>query len=88
MATCAIATCPPNELIAKIHNRMPVILPEGARDRWLDPTAGETELRGLPVPLPAEDLEAYEASTLVNSPRNHSPECVRQAERPGNEPSL
>src|SRR4029079_13559820 len=26
LATCAIATCPPNELIAKIHNRMPVIL--------------------------------------------------------------
>jgi DDE superfamily endonuclease len=26
--TCAIATCPPNELMAKIHDRMPVILPE------------------------------------------------------------
>ncbi len=39
--------------------------------------AGETELRGLLVPLPAEDLDAYEVSTLVNSPRNDSPECVR-----------
>jgi hypothetical protein len=28
-------------------------------------------------PLPAEDLEAYEVSTLVNSPRNDSSECVR-----------
>ncbi len=76
-ATCAIVTCPPNELMATIHNRMPVILPPGARDRWLDPSAGEAELRGLIVPLPAEDLEAYEVSTLVNSPRNDSPECVR-----------
>ncbi len=76
-ATCAIATCPPNELMATIHNRMPVILPPGARDRWLDPTAGEAELRGLVVPLLAEDLESYEVSTLVNSPRNDSPECVR-----------
>jgi putative SOS response-associated peptidase YedK len=77
LATCAIATCPPNELMAKIHNRMPVILPEGARDRWLDPAANEAELRGLLVPLPAKDLEAYEVSALVNSPRNDSPECVR-----------
>jgi putative SOS response-associated peptidase YedK len=38
LATCAIATCPPNELVAKLHDRMPVILPPGARDRWLDPT--------------------------------------------------
>ena len=76
-ATCAIVTCPPNELMATIHNRMPVILPPGARDRWLDPTAGEAELRGLLVRLPAKDLEAYEVSTLVNSPGNDSPECVR-----------
>jgi putative SOS response-associated peptidase YedK len=45
-ATCAIVTCPPNELMAAIHDRMPVILSPGARDRWLDPTAGEAELRG------------------------------------------
>jgi putative SOS response-associated peptidase YedK len=46
LATCAIATCPPNELMAKIHDRMPVILPAGVRDRWLDPTADDAELRG------------------------------------------
>jgi putative SOS response-associated peptidase YedK len=77
LATCAIATCPTNELMAQIHDRMPVILPEGSRDRWLDPTARETELRGLLVPLTAEDLNAYEVSGFVNSPRNDSPECVR-----------
>ena len=49
-ATCAIVTCPPNELMAKIHDRMPVILPPGGRDRRLDPTAGEAELGGLLVP--------------------------------------
>jgi putative SOS response-associated peptidase YedK len=76
LATCAIATCPPNELMAEIHDRMPVILPPGARDRWLDPTAVEAELRGLLVPLPDEDLEFYEVSTLVNSPSHDSPECV------------
>jgi putative SOS response-associated peptidase YedK len=63
--------------MAKIHNRMPVILPAGARDRWLDPTADEAELRRLLVPLPGQELEAYEVSTLVNSPRNDSPQCVK-----------
>jgi putative SOS response-associated peptidase YedK len=54
-----------------------VILPPAARARWLDPTAGEAELRQLLVPLPVEDLKAYEVSTLVNLPRNDSPECVK-----------
>ena len=30
--------------MVKIDDRMPVILPEGARDRWLDATAGEAEV--------------------------------------------
>jgi putative SOS response-associated peptidase YedK len=62
--------------MAKIHNRMPVILPSGARERWLDPQARETELREMLAPLPADKLEAYPVSTIVNSPRNDSPECV------------
>jgi putative SOS response-associated peptidase YedK len=78
IATCAIVTCAPNELMAEIHNRMPVILPAPARDRWLDPGAGEVELRGVLVPLAADEMEAYPVSTLVNSARNDSPECVRR----------
>ncbi|HEX7409135.1 MAG TPA: SOS response-associated peptidase [Candidatus Binatia bacterium] len=78
LATGAILTCAPNELMVPIHNRMPVILPAAARDRWLDPSAGEDDLRALLVPLPSEELEAYEVSTFVNSPRNDAPECVRR----------
>ena len=76
LATCAIITCPPNTLVASIHNRMPVILPRGARQRWLDPYAADEELRALLVPLPADDMDAHAVSTLVNSPRNDVPECV------------
>jgi putative SOS response-associated peptidase YedK len=76
-ATCAIVTCTPNALMAPIHNRMPVILPAAARDRWLDPSAEELTLRELLAPLPPEAMEAYEVSTVVNSPANDSPECVR-----------
>jgi putative SOS response-associated peptidase YedK len=77
-ATCAIVTCPPNELMAPIHNRMPVIVPPDARDRWLDPGASEVELQALLVPPSSDEMEAYEVSTLVNSPQHDSVECVRR----------
>lgn len=78
VVTCAIVTCAPNELMAPTHNRMPVILPAAVRDQWLDPNAGEADLRALLTPLPPGEMEAYEISTVVNSPRNDSPECVRR----------
>jgi len=76
VGTCAILTCPPNELMAPIHNRMPVILAKAARHRWLDPQANVTELRSLLTPFPPEEMEAYAVSTLVNSPRNDTPDCI------------
>jgi hypothetical protein len=42
-----IATCAPNKLMAKIHNRMPVILRAGARDRCFDPPARKNSVRCL-----------------------------------------
>jgi hypothetical protein len=78
LTTCAIVTCAPNELMAPIHNRMPVILPTTARDLWLDPSAGADDLSTLLVPLPSEEMEAYAVSTVVNPPRNDSPECVQR----------
>jgi putative SOS response-associated peptidase YedK len=70
-----LVTCPANELVATIHDRMPVILPVGARDRWLDPAAGEKELHEMLVPLPAKEFETYPVSTIVNSPQSDSVEC-------------
>ncbi|HVO25787.1 MAG TPA: SOS response-associated peptidase [Candidatus Margulisiibacteriota bacterium] len=76
VGTCAILTCAPNELMAPIHNRMPVILPRNARERWLDRSADAGELQALLTPFPADEMEAYPVSTLVNSPRNDVPECI------------
>jgi putative SOS response-associated peptidase YedK len=77
-AACAIVTCAPNELMVPIHNRMPVILPAAARERWLDASANEVDLRALLVPLPPEEMDAYAISAFVNAPRNDSSECVRR----------
>ena len=46
------------------------------------PPTSPADLRNIMVPLPAEELEAYEVSTYVNSPANASAECIRQIEEP------
>ncbi len=80
--SCTIITTEPNELVADIHNRMPVILPPEAYDRWLDPAERQpAELQDLLTPYPAEAMTAYEVSTVVNNPRNDSPQCVEPVQR-------
>ena len=53
--------------MAKLHNRMPVILEPADYDAWLDPASGGAELLR---PCPEEWLEAVPISTRVNSPGN------------------
>ncbi|MDQ4126373.1 MAG: SOS response-associated peptidase [Actinomycetota bacterium] len=77
--SCAILTTAANELVAGIHDRMPVILPAGHYDAWLDPEAERDELTGLLVPYPGDDLETYPVSRFVNSPGNDDPRCIEPA---------
>jgi putative SOS response-associated peptidase YedK len=49
---------------APIHNRMPVIMPKGARDRWLEPQSNVAELQSLLTPFSADQMEADAVSTL------------------------
>ena len=75
--TCTIITTEPNELMAPIHNRMPVILHTRNYAKWLD-TSPQTPENLLPLiqPFPADDMAAYPVSTLVNKPSNDSAELV------------
>ena len=75
--SCAIVTCAPNELMATIHTRMPVILPAGAWEEWLDPDVRDpAEVLPLLVPYAADAMEAYPVSPLVSSVRNDGPELI------------
>lgn len=75
--SCTIITTSPNLLVAPIHNRMPVILPKDAIDSWLKPgEAAPDELDHLLAPYPADSMEAYPVSTVVNSPANDIPQCI------------
>ena len=58
--SCTIITTTPNELMAGIHNRMPVILSRDAECAWLDQgIAGWEALKSLLIPYPAEYMLAY-----------------------------
>ncbi len=46
-------------------------------DGWI--AADTVELQALLTPFPAEQMEAYPVSTLVNSPRNDLAECIARA---------
>ena len=65
LRTCTIITGEPNELVAQIHPRMPVILPEQHHAAWL----GETDdgnLKALLLPYPADQMRMWEISPRVN----------------------
>ena len=75
--SCTIITTQPNQFMAQIHNRMPVILPPQAYAQWLDPAEQKPDiLQPLLKPYPAEEMTAYPVSTQVNNPRNNAPDCI------------
>ena len=78
--SCTIITTEPNEVMAPIHNRMPVILPPDAIDVWLDPAQQSPDtLVPLLKPFPPESMQTYAVSRLVNSPANDVPDCILPA---------
>jgi putative SOS response-associated peptidase YedK len=69
--TCTVITGKPNELMAPIHNRMPVILPREAWSTWLEDEQATTDaLLGLLRPYPTERMRVYSISSRVNSVKN------------------
>lgn len=67
---CAIVTCPPNDLVAAVHNRMPVILDPASLDLWLSPDALPPEVAGAVLrPYPATEMLARNVSQRVNDAR-------------------
>jgi len=76
-ATCAIVTCAPNEIMATIHNRMPVILPPDAAGYWADATLRDpSAVLPLLQPYNQEAMEAYRVSPAISSPRADGPELI------------
>jgi putative SOS response-associated peptidase YedK len=66
--TFVVITCPANDMVAYIHDRMPVIIPPDAYDRWLANI--EPDPRDLLVAYPSEPMSMWRISTRVNKVEN------------------
>lgn len=77
VCTCTIITTDANELLAPIHPRMPVILPETAYGPWLDPAVHDKD-RLLPLlkPFPSGEMEYYPVTAKVNSYKYNAPDAI------------
>jgi len=80
ICTCTILTTESNDLIAPIHDRMPVIIPRDKEDLWLDPAVNDVDkLKDLLTSIPSEEMVITKVSDRVNSPRYNSPDNIKPA---------
>ena len=80
LRTYTILTTDPNELMAPIHNRMPVILHGSDYERWLATTDPAHPPADLLRPYPAEEMKAWKVGKAVGNPRNNDPSLVEAVE--------
>jgi putative SOS response-associated peptidase YedK len=60
--SCSVVTTSANELVAPVHDRMPVVLADPAAcEAWLDPALSAGDVAALLAPLPAGSLEVAPA---------------------------
>lgn len=78
--SCAIVTTTANELLAPIHNRMPVILEPQSHDLWLNDDSRSPELKNLLVPFPASEMTSHAVSYDVNHTKSDNENLVLPVE--------
>jgi putative SOS response-associated peptidase YedK len=77
-----IVTGPPNDLVAPIHDRMPIVLAREVWSAWLDPSLdadGAHALLGVP---PVDDWIGEAVSSWVNRADHDDPQCIAPVEPP------
>jgi putative SOS response-associated peptidase YedK len=73
----AIVTTEPNELCARLHNRMPVVLAPEAWPAWIgEEPADVPQLKALLAPYPSEGMVCWPVSTRVGNVENNDPSLV------------
>jgi len=73
--SCTIITTSPNERVAAIHDRMPVILSGDRMWNWLN-WNDTRQLTGLMVPYPATEMQAVRVGNMVSNPNLDVPGLI------------
>lgn len=77
LRSCTIITTEPNDLVANVHDRMPVILDDKEADFWLDPDVQDKEkLQELLSPFPTANMLSYPVSAAVGNVKNTGSELI------------
>lgn len=78
--TAAVLTTAANQMIARVHDRMPVVIRPEDFSRWLDCLNQEPRhVSDLMTPAPEDYFEAIRVSDLVNKVANSGPEVQEPA---------
>ncbi len=89
VSTCTILTTTPNELLADVHDQMPVILAPEHYGRWIDPSMQDVASAvGLLKAFDSNLMRRYPVSTRVNLVANDDPECSAPVDLPAATPTL
>jgi len=77
ITSCTIITTAANDLLAPLHDRMPVILSEADWPAWLgEQPATEAELLALLKPYAADKMRLWPVDKRVGNVRNNDPTLV------------
>ncbi len=71
-----IVSAPANAVVARVIDRMPVILPAAAWRPWLDAGTSRGDLQSMLTSYPADLMEAWPVTRMVNKRGFESPECI------------
>src|SRR5437660_6079726 len=75
--SCTLLTTEPNDMLAPIHNRMPMILAPKDYEQWLDPEQQVADgVKPLLRPYPSDLMTVYAISLRVNNPKNDDSRCL------------
>jgi putative SOS response-associated peptidase YedK len=76
LRTCTIVTTRANDVMAPIHDRMPVVLDPTDWSTWLDRDVDAQDVMGLLVPPPSDWFDVFPVSSLVSNVSNEGPELL------------
>ena len=75
--SCTVVTTQANELVAPVHDRMPVLLTEpSAWEAWLDPELDAAAVAPMLVAAPADAMRMAPANPAMNHPDHEGPDSL------------
>ena len=76
--SCAIITTDANGIVGKIHDRMPVIIPNQSYGLWLSSTGNNQSIQEFLKPYSPFKMTAYPVSGMINNAKNEGEGCIKK----------